>query len=90
MPRRPKSETHTPDAGVLPTGRNIHALDPFRIPSKVAMARGNAAAKLTLEMHQRDNEDPTAYPETVSVNLWGLEAIKTRGESVFPTPEGLN
>ena len=72
---------------MLPTGRNIHALDPFRIPSKVAMARGNAAAKLTLEMHQRDNEDPTAYPETVSVNLWGLEAIKTRGESVFPTPQ---
>ncbi len=23
-----------------------------------------------------------AYPETVSVNLWGLDAIKTKGESV--------
>ncbi len=23
-----------------------------------------------------------AYPETVAVNLWGLDAIKTKGESV--------
>ncbi|KAJ1489238.1 magnesium-chelatase, subunit H [Baffinella frigidus] len=82
VPPAPGGDLLRDGSGVLPTGRNIHALDPFRIPSKVAMARGNAAAKLTLDMHQRDNEDPTAYPETVSVNLWGLEAIKTRGESV--------
>lgn len=67
-------------SGVLPTGRNIHALDPYRVPSKVAMARGKAAAELTLQMHQRDNAGE--LPETVAVNLWGLEAIKTKGESV--------
>ena len=26
--------------GVLPTGRNIHALDPYRMPSPSAMERG--------------------------------------------------
>ena len=31
-------------AGVLPTGRNIHALDPFRVPSPAARARGALAA----------------------------------------------
>lgn len=66
-------------ASVLPTGRNIHALDPYRIPSAAAMARGQAAAEAAIEQHLRDNG---AYPETIAVNLWGLEAIKTRGESV--------
>lgn len=26
--------------GVLPTGRNIHALDPYRMPGQAAMASG--------------------------------------------------
>jgi cobalamin biosynthesis Mg chelatase CobN len=82
VPPAPGGDLLRDGSGVLPTGRNIHALDPFRIPSKVAMARGEAAARLTLEMHARDAGDPAAVPETVSVNLWGLEAIKTRGESV--------
>jgi len=66
-------------AGVLPTGRNIHALDPYRVPSKLAMARGAAVAEAAIQQHLRDTG---SYPETIAVNLWGLEAIKTRGESV--------
>jgi hypothetical protein len=54
-------------AQVLPTGRNIHALDPYRMPSRVAMARGRAAAEAALALHQRDNEG--VLPETVAVNL---------------------
>eukprot|EP00929_Paragymnodinium_shiwhaense_P064418 TRINITY_DN32257_c0_g2_i1.p1 TRINITY_DN32257_c0_g2~~TRINITY_DN32257_c0_g2_i1.p1 ORF type:complete len:1751 (+),score=429.81 TRINITY_DN32257_c0_g2_i1:85-5337(+) len=66
-------------AGVLPTGRNFHALDPYRIPGKNAMARGLLAAEAAIEQHLRD---AGSYPETIAVNIWGLEAIKTRGESV--------
>jgi magnesium chelatase subunit H len=66
--------------GVLPTGRNIHALDPYRMPSAAAEARGAAVADGILKQHQDANDG--AYPETVSVNLWGLDAIKTKGESV--------
>lgn len=65
---------------VLPTGRNIHALDPYRMPSAGAWARGQRAAKEILRQHQEKNEG--RYPETVAVTLWGLDAIKTRGESV--------
>jgi len=67
-------------AGVLPTGRNIYALDPYRMPGPSAMIRGTAAADAILEAHRAANGG--AYPETVSVALWGLDAIKTKGESV--------
>lgn len=66
--------------GVLPTGRNIHALDPYRMPSPAAFERGAQAGQAILEQHRAANSG--AYPETVSVNLWGLDAIKTKGESV--------
>ncbi|KAL0032609.1 hypothetical protein WJX77_010520 [Trebouxia sp. C0004] len=67
-------------AGVLPTGRNIHALDPYRMPSQAALERGAAAAKGILKAHRDANHG--TYPQTVAVNLWGLDAIKTKGESV--------
>jgi len=70
-------------AGVLPTGRNIHALDPYRMPSTAALKRGTAAAIAILEDHREANGG--VYPETVAVNLWGLDAIKTKGESVAVT-----
>jgi magnesium chelatase subunit H len=69
-------------AGALPTGRNIHALDPYRMPTPGALARGAAAARAILEAHAKSAAGGCLYPETVSVNLWGLDAIKTKGESV--------
>eukprot|EP00210_Caulerpa_lentillifera_P003376 g3220.t1 len=66
-------------AGVLPTGRNIFALDPYRIPAPSAMERGTIIANEILKQHLEENG---SYPETVAVNLWGLDCIKTKGESV--------
>jgi magnesium chelatase subunit H len=65
---------------VLPTGRNIHALDPYRMPSAAAWTRGQLAAEEILKQHKEMHNG--AYPETVAVTLWGLDAIKTKGESV--------
>lgn len=65
--------------GVLPTGRNIHALDPYRMPSPAAYERGKGIAHQILSGHLADQGD---YPETIAVMLWGLDAIKTRGESL--------
>lgn len=65
---------------VLPTGRNIHALDPYRMPSAGAWARGERAAQEIIRQHLAANDG--AYPETVAVTLWGLDTIKTRGESI--------
>ncbi|MEG4092035.1 cobaltochelatase subunit CobN [Microcoleus sp. Pol12B4] len=66
-------------AGVLPTGRNIHALDPYRMPSPAAYERGREIARKIIEKHVEEHGN---YPETVAVMLWGLDAIKTRGESI--------
>ncbi|MGB7247510.1 MAG: magnesium chelatase subunit H [Phormidesmis sp.] len=65
--------------GVLPTGRNIHALDPYRMPSPAAYERGRAIAQNILTQNL---EETGHYPETVAVMLWGLDAIKTKGESL--------
>ena len=62
--------------GVLPTGRNIHALDPYRMPSNAAFIRGNDVANEIIARHRHENDGQ--YPETVSVNLWGLDAIKNQ------------
>jgi magnesium chelatase subunit H len=67
-------------SSVLPTGRNIHALDPYRMPSAGAWIRGQKAAEEIIRQHREANGG--SYPETIAVSLWGLDAIKTRGESV--------
>lgn len=66
--------------GVLPTGSNIHALDPYRLPSTTAFVTGRQIAERVIEQHRDENNG--AFPETVAVPLWGLDNIKTGGESV--------
>eukprot|EP01035_Chromulina_nebulosa_P027501 gene27501-36182_t len=68
-------------ASILPTGRNIYALDPYRVPSTLAMIRGKEAVEQILTAHRKTNAD-SCFPETVAVTLWGLDTIKTKGESV--------
>jgi magnesium chelatase subunit H len=80
VPPAPGGDLLRDGPGVLPTGRNIHALDPYRMPSPGAMARGRQIARSILERHRVENDG--AWPETVAVMLWGLDAIKTRGESI--------
>ena len=50
------------------------------MPSAAALERGSEAGRLIVESHRAQNGG--AFPETVAVNLWGLDAIKTKGESV--------
>ncbi len=57
---------------VLPTGRNIHAFDPFRMPTAFAMQQGAAQADLLLATH------PT-LPRSVALVLWGSDNIKSDG-----------
>jgi magnesium chelatase subunit H len=80
IPPAPGGDLLRDGPSVLPTGRNIHALDPYRMPSAGAWARGQKAAQEVIRQHQENNEG--RFPETIAVTLWGLDAIKTRGESV--------
>jgi magnesium chelatase subunit H len=50
------------------------------MPSAGAWIRGQSAAEEILRQHKAANDGQ--YPETVAVTVWGLDAIKTRGESV--------
>ena len=79
IPPAPGGDLLRDGAGVLPTGRNIHALDPYRMPSAGAYERGRAIAKNIIQEHLNENN---SYPETIAVMLWGLDAIKTKGESL--------
>ncbi len=79
IPPAPGGDLLRDGAGVLPTGRNIHALDPYRMPSPGAYERGKEIAKKIITEHLTEKG---SYPETVAVMLWGLDAIKTKGESL--------
>ncbi len=59
-------------AAVLPTGRNIHAFDPFRMPTEFACRDGARQARLLLETHD-------TLPRTVALVLWGSDNIKSDG-----------
>jgi magnesium chelatase subunit H len=79
IPPAPGGDLLRDGIGVLPTGRNIHALDPYRMPSAAAYERGRAIAQKIIAQHLQEQG---TYPETVAVMLWGLDAIKTKGESL--------
>lgn len=79
IPPAPGGDLLRDGPGVLPTGRNIHALDPYRMPSPAAYERGREIGQQIIAQHLQEHGK---YPETVAVMLWGLDAIKTKGESL--------
>ena len=64
---------------VLPSGRNVHALDPGRVPSAAALAHAQRSVDLMLERRRRDLG---AWPQHVGFVLWGLDNVKTQGEAI--------
>ena len=60
------------NANILPTGRNIHAFDPFRMPTAFALSEGAKQAQVLLDTH-------ADLPRTVAVVLWGSDNIKSDG-----------
>ncbi|WP_333833176.1 magnesium chelatase subunit H [Rubrimonas sp.] len=61
---------------VLPTGRNLHGFDPFRIPSAYAMKDGAQQAARLIARHVESGGQP---PRTVALVLWGADNLKTEG-----------
>ncbi|MEL6511414.1 MAG: magnesium chelatase subunit H [Pseudomonadota bacterium] len=57
---------------VLPAGRNIHAFDPFRMPTAFALQEGEKLAQVLLDTHPE-------LPRTVALVLWGSDNIKSDG-----------
>lgn len=80
---------------VLPTGKNMHGLDPQSIPTSAAVDVARVVVDRLLE---RMKKDSGAYPQSVAFTLWGTDNIKTYGESlaqvlmlvgVKPVPDSL-
>merc|ERR1712178_358489 len=81
---------------VLPTGKNIHALDPQSIPTLAAVKSAKIVVDRLIARQKIDNGGN--YPETIACVLWGTDNIKTYGESlaqimwmvgVKPVPDAL-
>ena len=64
---------------VLPTGRNMHGFDPFRIPSSFAVKDGAKQAQLLLDRHMADGN---ALPESIAMVLWGSDNLKNEGAPI--------
>ena len=65
---------------VLPTGKNIHALDPQSIPTTAAVQSAKIVVDRLLERNKAENNGQ--WPETIACVLWGTDNIKTYGESL--------
>lgn len=64
---------------VLPTGRNIHGFDPFRIPSAFACIQGVRQTEQLVARHQADGG---RLPESIAMVLWGTDNLKSEGAQI--------
>lgn len=65
---------------VLPTGRNMFAINAEETPSAVAWEKGKSLADNTLKMYREAHND--SLPRKVSYTLWSSEFIETEGATV--------
>lgn len=65
---------------ILPTGRNMFAVNAEETPSAVAWEKGKALADNTLELYRKAHGD--SIPRKVSYTLWSSEFIETEGATI--------
>ena len=64
---------------MLPTGRNLHGFDPFRLPSQFAIKEGQRQASQLLDRHRQDGQQS---PTSVALVLWGTDNLKSEGIAI--------
>jgi cobaltochelatase CobN len=64
---------------VLPTGRNLYAIDPRAVPTRAAMTLARRAAQALLQRHL---EDQGEWPRRLVLDLWGGPTLRTGGEDL--------
>ncbi|MGO8739813.1 cobaltochelatase subunit CobN [Rhodoblastus sp.] len=64
---------------VLPTGRNLYAVDPRATPTRTAWELGQRAAREFLSRYVQDHGE---WPRRVVFDLWGSAAVRTGGEDL--------
>jgi cobaltochelatase CobN len=73
----PAGSPHRGRSDVLPTGRNLFAVDPRAVPTRSAHAQGVKLAEELLRRHLQDHGD---WPKGLVVDLWGSATMRTGGE----------
>jgi cobaltochelatase CobN len=64
-------------ADVLPTGRNLYAIDPRAVPTRTALMLAERACAELLRRHVQDHGD---WPRSLVLDLWGSATMRTGGE----------
>ena len=64
---------------VLPTGRNLYAVDPRAIPTQTAWVNGQRAARAILDRYLSDHGE---WPRAIVLDLWGSATLRTGGEEL--------
>ncbi|WP_306119758.1 MULTISPECIES: magnesium chelatase subunit H [unclassified Roseitalea] len=65
---------------IVPTGRNLHGFDPFRLPSAFAVQDGRKQADLLIARFAADNGGE--LPRSVAMVLWGTDNLKSEGAPI--------
>lgn len=65
---------------ILPTGRNMYAINAEETPSEVAWENAKELAKSTIDMYRKEHGD--SIPRKVSYTLWSSEFIETGGATI--------
>lgn len=65
---------------ILPTGRNMFAVNAEETPSAIAWEKGKELAEGTIAMYRKAHGD--SLPRKVSYTLWSSEFIETEGATV--------
>jgi cobaltochelatase CobN len=66
-------------ADVLPTGRNLFAIDPRGVPTRSAVALAERACAELLRRHVQDHGE---WPRRLVLDLWGSATMRTGGEDL--------
>ncbi len=64
---------------VLPTGRNLFAIDPRAVPTRAAMVLAQRMAETLLARHRQDSGD---WLLSLVIDLWGSTTLRTGGEDL--------
>jgi magnesium chelatase subunit H len=64
---------------LLPTGRNLTAFDPWRMPTPWAFREGRSQAERILERHMAEGHP---FPRRMGLVLWGTDTLKREGAPV--------
>ncbi|HTV32590.1 MAG TPA: cobaltochelatase subunit CobN [Methylocella sp.] len=64
---------------VLPTGRNLYAVDPRAVPTRTAWEIGS---KIAEEIIARYVQDRGEWPKRIVIDLWGSASMRTGGDDL--------